>query len=81
MIKIITSYEVYMSNLFLDHLEKNTFLYGIAISLVSSIIIVVTALEFADQVQKNWIWLPLTAIIFISLFFWYVNIKTGGDHV
>ena len=66
-----------MTNIFITPLIKYPFIYGIAISLITSILIIVTTLEFADRIQEDLIVLPITLLMFMTLFFIYVSIKTS----
>lgn len=63
-----------MGNIFLDYFKKDKFSFGITISLVTSIIIVITGLEYANILKRDWIFLPITFILFFVLFMWYVKI-------
>ena len=68
-----------MSDIFWSEIQKHKFVYGVMLSLFSSILLVITTLEFADRLLQDWVWLPITSILFISLFWWYVNLKAKED--
>jgi len=65
-----------MSNVFLDYVQKNKFAFGIVISVITSVLIIKTALEYAKIIADDWLFLIITFILFAFLFIWYTNIKS-----
>ena len=63
-----------MVNIFLSYFSKSKFAFGVIISLITSILIVVTGIEYANLIKKDWIYLPITGLLFFILFGWYVKI-------
>lgn len=70
-----------MENIFLNWLRKDKFIFGVVISFVSSVVIVLTALNYAEIIKKELLYLPITAGLFMLLFMWYVKImeKNGSS--
>tara|TARA_Y100000034_G_C6645941_1_gene282556 strand:- start:241 stop:453 length:213 start_codon:yes stop_codon:yes gene_type:complete len=67
-----------MGNIFLNEIKKHKFTYGVIISLVTAIILIIQTLEFTNIIKEDWTWLLLAGVIFISLFGYYVNIIEKG---
>lgn len=63
-----------MSNVFLEYIKKNKFAFGIIISVITSALIVKTALEYAKLIIDDWLILIITFILFAFLFIWYIHI-------
>ena len=66
-----------MRNVFLDYAQKSKFVFGVIISIITSILVLKTAVEYSEIIMKDWIFLPITALIFVILFMAYIKIK--GD--
>ena len=63
-----------MGNIFLEYFKKYKFAFGVLISLVTSVLIVIAGVQYADIVIRDWIFLPLTGILFFVLMMLYTKI-------
>lgn len=61
-----------MENVFLKWVKKDKFIFGVVLSLTTSIIVIVTALDFAEVIKTDLLYLPITAGLFLALFMLYV---------
>ncbi len=68
-----------MEQIFLQWLRHNKALFGLVISFAATILTIITVIEFADLVKRDWWFYSIfTAVIFYILFTLYVRSVTYG---
>ncbi len=64
-----------MANPFLEELKKKRVLYGLIISLFSTVALIIGFVGIADLIREDITWLPVAGLTYLMLFWWFVSIE------
>lgn len=62
-----------MQNIFIQQFKKNRKIFGLLVSLITSVAFVNSFSDYLSLVQKQWIIFPFTVIMTIFLYVIYLN--------